>query len=64
MLNILGIAASEEEDKDKPFAATFERLGVRLDLTMSSAGKVVVEPKPSRVQEIMNEISTIIDRVP
>ena len=62
MLKILGITASEEEDKYKPFASIFEPLGVRVDLSGSAEGRVVVEPKPSRVKDITAVVEDIVKR--
>ena len=60
MLKILGIQASEDSDKDKPFDRTFEPLGVKVDLTDSVNGKIVVAPKPKRIEYIRNIVSGIL----
>ena len=62
MLNILGIQASEDSDKDKPFDQIFEPLGVDVDLTDSTNGKIVVAPKPKRIETIRNIVSGILGR--
>ena len=62
MLKILGIQASEDSDKDKPFDQIFEPLGVKVDLSDSINGRIVVAPKPERVEDTRNIVTGILDR--
>ena len=60
LFRLLGFKLAETEAKYTPFARAFDPLGVRVDLSQSAAGVVKIEPKPSRVENVLAEAAGIL----
>ena len=55
----MGWRIAEAEDKRRPFAAIFNSLGVRFDLTRRSEAIVVLANKEGRVEDIQKAIRAL-----
>jgi hypothetical protein len=54
---LVGWEVAASERKCRPFAETFEPLGVVVDFSASERGVVMVTNKPGRVEEVMKDIA-------
>ncbi len=59
-LDMLGFDVALEDKKNKPFLPKFGLLGVDLDLSQVSHGKLMVENTEKRKQELCEEIDGFI----
>ena len=60
LLDVLGWKVAMTEKKRKPFSASFVSLGVLLDFTSLSEGRVTISNKPGRVSDILVMIENIL----
>ena len=57
VLALLGWAVNREEAKRRPFGPVFKPLGIVLDLTGFTRGRIVVRDKPERTQATLKELA-------
>ena len=62
LFNVLGVDIALTEKKDKPFAKTFEPLGVKVVFSGSSSGVIKIMPKESRVVGGSEEVKEYLDK--
>ncbi|CAE7638477.1 Abcb1a [Symbiodinium sp. CCMP2592] len=60
LLSLLGWRFSRKDSKRRPAARKFDALGVTVDLSESSLGKVKVGNKASRVEQISGQVAQIL----
>ena len=62
LLNAVGWRFAGTGKKAPPFSQTFKVLGVEVDLSQVSNGKLVIKNKPDRVEQIKQFLCDVMDR--
>ena len=62
LFKLLGWQVSEKPSKSKPFAKSFEALGVVIDLSRSVCNEVLVRNKESRLEALELQVAEIVFR--